>query len=126
MTSKTRTCWIGSLKNSPVLSGQEEHQGLADGVSFPLIKLFLIEELILLPGDEERMELAAALMDPRDTAHLSPPDQSLPPAPPISSSPALDACHPTFFPKYMSALEDFKMVVPDGRVNFPPVLTVRT
>ena len=63
------------------------------------------------------MELAAALMDPRDTAHLSPPDQSLPPAPPISSSPALGACHPTFFPKYMSALEDFKMVVPDGRVN---------
>ncbi|XFF79532.1 hypothetical protein AB1E18_005751 [Capra hircus] len=94
---ETHTCWIGSLKYSPILSGQEEHQGLADGVSFPLIKLFLIEELFLLPGDEERMELAA-LMDPRDTAHLSPPDQSLPPAPPISSSPALGACHPTFFP----------------------------
>ena len=69
MTSKTRTCWIGSLKYSPILSGQEEHQGLADGVSFPLIKLFLVEELILLPGDEEGTELAAALMDPRDTAH---------------------------------------------------------
>ena len=37
--------------------------------TFLLIKLFLIEKLIL-PGDGEGMELAAVLMDPRDTAHL--------------------------------------------------------
>ena len=37
--------------------------------TFPLIKLFLIEKLIL-PGDGEGMELADVLMDHRDTVHL--------------------------------------------------------
>lgn len=37
--------------------------------TFLLIRLFLIEKL-MLPGDGEGMELAAVLMDPRDTARL--------------------------------------------------------